>query len=106
VTDQIIADYGIEIPKNEPAENQDEEQAGSGGIGLLRNSLLPEGALSARFSTTVGADLKTVNGTVYAGSHPDEEMRILWIKLDEKIIPSGIMAGTDSLAYRSADTGL
>lgn len=58
-------------------------------LGSLRNSLMPENALSARFSTTAGPDLKQVSGTVYAGTHPGEEQRILWFKIEERLIPTG-----------------
>ena len=50
---------------------------------------MPENALSARFNTTAGPDLKQVSGTVYAGVHPGEEQRILWFKIEEKLIPTG-----------------
>jgi len=36
----------------------------------------------------VGPELKLVSGTVYVGSHPGEEQRILWIKLDDRIVPT------------------
>ena len=58
-------------------------------ITSFRNSLLPDGALAAKFSTTVGANLKTVSGTVYVGAHDGDEQRILWIRLDDRIIPTG-----------------
>lgn len=57
-------------------------------LGGLRNSLMPENALSARFSTTAGPDLKQVSGTVYAGTHSGEEQRILWFKIEERLIPT------------------
>lgn len=50
---------------------------------------MPENALSARFSTTAGPDLKQVSGTVYAGTHPGEDQRILWLKIEERLIPTG-----------------
>jgi translation initiation factor 2D len=74
-----------------PTVQASDEQNGPGattGITALRNALLPEGALSAKFSTTVGADLRTVNGTIYAGIQPGEELRILWFKLEDKLIPT------------------
>ncbi len=67
-----------------------EDQAASGlSLGALRKSLLPENALSARFTTTAGPDLKIVSGTVYAGAHHGEEQRILWFKVEERLIPTG-----------------
>lgn len=50
---------------------------------------MPENALSARFNTTAGPDLKQVSGTIYAGAHPGEEQRILWFKIEERLIPTG-----------------
>ena len=60
-------------------------------IGTLRNALLPEGSLSAKFSTYAGPDLKLVSGTVYAGSRNGGEVRILWLKLNERLIPTGTL---------------
>ena len=93
ITDQIIQDYEIEIPKTEPAEPQavqTEEHASNSGIGSIRNSLLPEGALWAKFTTTTGKDLKTVTGSIYVGAYTDGEQRVLWLKLDERLIPTGM----------------
>ena len=88
--DQIVAEYGVEIPKKDEAEEHQEDQGSTpGAVGTLRNSLLPEGSLSAKFSTTVGQDLKTVTGTLYVGAHPHEEQRVLWVKLEEKVFPTG-----------------
>ena len=50
---------------------------------------MPENALSAKFNTTSGPDLKQVSGTVYAGAHPGDDQRILWFKIEERLIPSG-----------------
>lgn len=58
-------------------------------LGELRNSLLPEGSLSARFTTTAGPNLTQVSGTVYVGAHPGEEQRVLWIKIEERLVPTG-----------------
>jgi translation initiation factor 2D len=51
---------------------------------------LPENALSARFTTTAGPDLKQVSGTVYVGSHEGTsgEQRVLWVKLFDKMYPT------------------
>ena len=65
----------------------------------IRNSLLPDNALSARYTTTVGPDLSQVSGTVYAGAH-DEDQRILWYTIEEKLIPTGMLS---SLALAYAD---
>ena len=81
------------MPK--PEISQDGEQtdtvdqaSGAIGIGALRASLLPEGSQSARFTTTAGPDLKQVSGTIYVGSHPGDEQRVLWIKINDRLIPS------------------
>lgn len=49
-------------------------------LASLRNNLLPESTSSARFTTTSGPNSTPVSGTVYVGSHPDQEPRILWIQ--------------------------
>ncbi|KAL8931690.1 MAG: hypothetical protein Q9211_006791 [Gyalolechia sp. 1 TL-2023] len=90
IADQIIAEHGIEIPTQGPEEGP---ESGNGtsttGVGAIRNSLLPENSLSARFTTTAGKDLKQVSGTVYMGAHPGEEQRILWIKFEDRFLPTG-----------------
>jgi len=86
LVDQIIKEYQLEVPQE--SEGGDERNH-STGINVFRNSLLPDGALSANFTTTAGTDLKLVKGTIYVGAHPGEEQRILWIKLDSgKIVPT------------------
>lgn len=61
----------------------------------LRNSLLPENCLSAKFTTTAGPDLATVTGSIYVGVHPSEdgvraEQRPLWVKTgDDEMFPTG-----------------
>ena len=70
-------------------ENGTESQAQPSGINALRNSLLPDGALSARFQTTIGQDAKALDGILYVGSYRGEEQRVLWWKLDDKFVPSG-----------------
>lgn len=58
---------------------------------------MPESALSARFSTTAGPDLKQISGTVYAGAHPGDDQRILWFKIEERLIPTGELCGSRML---------
>lgn len=94
VVDQIIRDFEIEVAKDGPEhheEQQSEEAAAQASSNLtsLRNSLLPEGAQSARFTTTVGAEAHKVSGTVYAAQFPNDEMRIYWLKIDDRLIPTG-----------------
>lgn len=87
--DQVIADFGLEVPVDQVAA-ADDKAASSAGLTALRKSLLPDNALSARFTTTAGPDLKQVSGTVYVGSHEgtDEGPRILWVKVNEKMYPT------------------
>lgn len=89
IADQIIADFAIELPGTEQEHDDKKDQAAPAlTLGVLRNSLLPENALSARFTTTAGPDLKQVSGTLYAGAHAGEEQRILWFKIEERLIPT------------------
>ncbi|KAJ4348047.1 uncharacterized protein N0V89_009419 [Didymosphaeria variabile] len=87
--DQIIADFQIPTPVDPNADPED-KAASTAGLTALRKSLLPENALSARFTTTAGPDLKQVSGTVYVGSHEGtgDEQRILWAKVGEKMYPT------------------
>jgi translation initiation factor 2D len=88
--DQIIADFGIQVPTDQDA-NPEDKAASTAGLTAVRKSILPENALSARFTTTAGPDLKQVSGTVYVGSHEgtSDELRILWVKVEEKTYPTG-----------------
>ncbi|MCJ1479689.1 hypothetical protein MMC13_008375 [Lambiella insularis] len=89
VTDQIISDYQLEVPQIEACKDSLEEQANiSSATGRLRNALLPDGSLSAKFSTKVGPDLKVVSGTIYAGASDGDEQRVLWFKVDDKLYPT------------------
>ena len=92
IADQIISEFKIEIPEKVASGNDDKTESDQAStaisVGALRNSLLPEGSQSARFTTTAGPDLKQVSGTVYVGSLPGDEQRVLWIKLDDRLIPS------------------
>ncbi|KAL1653574.1 hypothetical protein SLS61_003720 [Didymella pomorum] len=87
--DQIIADFGIEVPVD-PNVDPEDKTASTAGLTAVRRSLLPENALSARFTTTAGPDLKQVSGTVYVGSHEGTggEQRILWVKVGEQMYPT------------------
>ena len=80
----------MEVPGSVEEQGDKSNEASSAlSLGALRNSLMPEDALSARFNTTSGPDLKQVSGTVYAGSHPEGDQRILWFKIEERLIPTG-----------------
>ena len=87
LADQIIRDYGLEV---ESSDDQTPEQKAEtiATHTNLRNSLLPDNAQSARFTTTQGPDLKQASGTVYVGSHDGEEARILWFQIDGRMFPS------------------
>lgn len=90
IADQIISSFSIDISINSSqAKEPDDEALAAVTVGGVRNSLLPEGSLSARFTTTTGPNLDQVSGIVYVGSHPGQEQRILWIKVEERFIPSG-----------------
>ncbi|EAU39095.1 conserved hypothetical protein [Aspergillus terreus NIH2624] len=80
IADQIISDYKIEVPAQQPAS--DEPNSSAPNLTSIRNSLLPENSQSARFTTTAGPQLREVQGTVYVGSHPGGDERILWFKLE------------------------
>ncbi|KAL2796747.1 hypothetical protein BJX66DRAFT_323820 [Aspergillus keveii] len=86
IADQIISDYKIEIPTNPPAESSTDDSAPNTSrptLTSIRNALLPENCLSARFTTTAGPDLREVQGTVYVGTHSDGEERVLWFRIDQ-----------------------
>ncbi|KAI4114022.1 MAG: hypothetical protein LQ345_005118 [Seirophora villosa] len=89
IADQIIADLGITVPSEEAGDKtQNGNDLATLNVGAIRNSLLPDNSLSARFTTTAGKDLKQVSGTVYVGAHPGDEQRVLWIKFEERLIPT------------------
>lgn len=91
IADQIISNFDIVIPTSEHREKGISNEASTAlSIGDIRNSLLPEGSLSARFTTTIGPDLNQVTGTVYVGAPAQQEQRVLWIKIEENLIPSGL----------------
>ena len=69
--------------------DKDEQASQASAIGAIRNALLPENALSARFTTTAGPNLSQVSGTVYVGSYEGAEQRILWFKIEERFLPTG-----------------
>ena len=83
IADQIIKDFDLELPGNlEEQGDKNNEASSTLSLGALRNSLMPEDALSAKFSTTVGPDLKQVSGTVFGGTHPGDDQRILLFKIE------------------------
>lgn len=87
--DQIIADFAIDIPAVSHVDPEDLATPAA-GLTALRRSILPDNALSARFTTTVGPALTLVSGTVYVGSHEGTsgEQRILWVKFGDNMFPT------------------
>jgi hypothetical protein len=91
LADQIIADLQLPVPDKPPDDASAEDKAAAAAaLTDLRNALLPESAMAARFSTTVGAEARTVGGSVYAAAlAPGGEVRVLWVKVDERMYPTG-----------------
>ncbi|KAI9836260.1 MAG: hypothetical protein M1819_001597 [Sarea resinae] len=87
IADQIILDCKLKPTPSNEADPQD-KAAEVAAISSLRNALLPESCLSARFETTAGPDLKRVSGTVYVGAYAGKEQRVLWVKLNERMYPT------------------
>jgi translation initiation factor 2D len=87
--DQIIKDLDLSLkaPVSDAA-SAEEKAASTAELSALRNSLLPDNSLSARFTTTHGPDLKLVSGTVYVGSHNGDEQRVLWAKINDRMYPT------------------
>ena len=75
----------------DPNTDAEDKAASAAGLTALRKALLPENAMSARFTTTAGPDLKQISGTVYVGVHEGTsgEQRILWVKLLDRMYPTG-----------------
>ena len=102
IADRIIANFDVK-PRSTAAQKPTAPADGDGAISQadaeatataartsLRNLILPDNALSARFSTTIGPELKEVLGTVYIGSYGNSrEQRVLWISIYDRMYPSG-----------------
>ncbi|KAH6661053.1 hypothetical protein BKA67DRAFT_510228 [Truncatella angustata] len=88
LADQIIQDYNIQVPSQQPAS--EDAATPQTTLSSLRNSLLPESTSSARFTTISGPNHSLVSGTVYVGTHPDQDERILWFQYGKnaKLIPT------------------
>ncbi|NJR31263.1 hypothetical protein HC762_00485 [bacterium] len=105
LADQIIAQYQIPLPAPPAApplvpppggetlvagpEHYQEHNPST--LAALRSALLPENCVSARFTTKAGPDSHLVSGTVFAGSHPDQDERILWFQIgqaDQPLYPT------------------
>ncbi|KAF7509125.1 hypothetical protein GJ744_008352 [Endocarpon pusillum] len=94
LADQIISEYQIQVPA--PPQTVDENGASTldpnaACLSSIRSSLLPENCLSARFNTHAGPHSKLVSGTIYVGSQPGQEERILWFQIgqsDQRLYPT------------------
>lgn len=82
-TDADNNDNNTSPPSDKPATS-------AAALTALRRSILPDNALSARFTTTAGPDLSSVSGTIYVGSHhaTGGEQRILWVKVRDRMYPT------------------
>ncbi|KAJ5806439.1 uncharacterized protein N7503_004041 [Penicillium pulvis] len=76
----IIKDYQIAVPST--SETSSDAPSTAPSLSAVRNALLPENALTARFTTTAGPDLREVQGIVYVGAHADGDERVLWFKIE------------------------
>ncbi|RAK73853.1 putative RNA binding protein Ligatin/Tma64 [Aspergillus fijiensis CBS 313.89] len=112
IADQIIADYKIEIPSSSaPTEPSGDDSAAPSSasnptapnLTSIRNALLPDNCLSARFTTTAGPQLHEVQGTVYVGAHPGGDERVLWFKVDHGPGADGRLYPTVYTLWHNAD---
>lgn len=99
--DRIIAEFGVaadpssndskanEISGKGEQDGAEAKAAATAAHTALRNLVLPDNCLTARFTTTSGPDLAEVNGTIYVGSHGKGEQRILWVSVRDQMYPSG-----------------
>ncbi|KAI9792940.1 MAG: hypothetical protein M1816_001262 [Peltula sp. TS41687] len=88
IADQIIADFHIDTSGNDKEQQNQGDQNTAGSLSSIRTSILPDNSQSGRFTTMVGPDQIQVDGTVYVGSHPGEEQRILWVKVEDRLYPT------------------
>ncbi|KAJ4315872.1 hypothetical protein N0V84_008141 [Fusarium piperis] len=88
LADQIIRDYQIPVPQS--SADDDTSSGVQQTLSSLRNSLLPESTSSARFTTSSGPNLAQISGTIYVGSCPGQDERILWFQFGKnpKLIPT------------------
>lgn len=87
VADKIIEQYKIQVPSDDEVTSNADASAQATSttpsLSAIRASLLPEGTVAGRFETTVGPKLKPLRGTIYAGTFPGEEERVLWFRLEQ-----------------------
>ncbi|RAL11128.1 putative RNA binding protein Ligatin/Tma64 [Aspergillus homomorphus CBS 101889] len=111
IADQIISDYKIEIPSSAPVEPSGDDSAAAPSasnptapnLTSIRNALLPDNCLSARFATTAGPQLREVQGTVYVGTHAGGDERVLWFKVDHGPGADGRLYPTVYTLWHNAD---
>lgn len=98
IADRIIEDFQVQSQSHQQGEangaiaedDVESKAAKTAAHTALRNSILPDNSLSARFSTTTGPDLKEVFGTVYIGSRgKSNDQRVLWFEIFDRMYPSG-----------------
>lgn len=104
LADKIIADYRLDSKKD--VDSAADDQAAVAAHASLRKALLPDNALSAKFTTTTGPDLKEVAGTVYVGSHTGNDQRVLWVKIEEVVYPTGMFSGTTVVRSKTETSSL
>ncbi|OJD13609.1 hypothetical protein AJ78_05953 [Emergomyces pasteurianus Ep9510] len=101
IADQIIQQFKIDIPTPAAVSNEEQPDALQNEVATsltaLRKSLLPDNTMSGRFTTTAGPDLTPVQGTIYVGSHADDDERILWVRPEQGV-------GTDGRLYPTVYT--
>ncbi|KAL1955760.1 hypothetical protein VTO42DRAFT_8080 [Malbranchea cinnamomea] len=88
IADQIIRDYNVQVPvsatpESEQHEDDDHQESSAPSLASIRNSLLPENTQAGRFTTTSGPNHEAVHGTIYVGTHPGCEERVLWFRLEQ-----------------------
>ncbi|KAI1918332.1 hypothetical protein LOZ65_004929 [Ophidiomyces ophidiicola] len=101
IADQIIEQYKVPLPPPSPTANSNDvkatDEAPAPTVATIRNALLPENTQSGRFTTTVGPELRPVQGTLYVGAYPEREERVLWFRLEQG-------PGTDGRIYPTVYT--
>lgn len=92
--DQIIAVFGLQPSQEHPDAPlplpAEATTARVTALTALRQSLLPDNTLCARFTTTTGPEARLVSGTLYVGSHDGTagEQRVLWTKVADVMYPT------------------
>lgn len=101
IADEIISDLNLQAQPDPQLDDQ--KLAATQALTALRNRLLSDNCLSATFTTTRGPDLVETRGTIYVGSHDGAEQRVLWFRVDGRLVPSGTPAAHASPRTRPRD---